>query len=66
MTSTFCASCTREAGDLELVWQDGKRVALCADCREGPVRGGNYSFGGSLSRSSKANGNRQVGGRTGR
>jgi hypothetical protein len=55
----FCASCTEERADLEAVWQDGRRVHLCGDCREGPLRGGSYSFGGgSATRAADANGNR--------
>ena len=44
--STFCASCTDEATDLESVMLDERRVLMCGACREEHPRSGRWSFEG--------------------
>lgn len=61
---SFCASCTDERADLEMVDFDGRLVAMCGPCRKGEVRGGNWSFGApSVDRRANAHGNRWKPGR---
>ena len=40
----FCAHCGNERSTCEPTEFDGKVVLMCWDCREGPIRGGGYTF----------------------
>lgn len=46
----LCAHCVNE-GMVRRVLFDGRPVLMCVGCIEGPVRGGNYSFGGGPEKS---------------
>ena len=41
---TLCAHCVNERDDCEVEEFDGKQVQMCFLCREGPIRGGCYTF----------------------